>query len=464
MLSLINTFAQQWYPMDSGMSNVFGNANVSSIYYFNGNIIAGGYFKYAGNVISRGVAQWDGSTWHSMGLGVWTNITGQINDSSGNGGGELLEFRGKLFTCGIFDGAGGSMVNDPQHKASDIARWDSVDWFPISPPPKPSGVNGSCGTMGKYNNNLYLGGVFGNAFDTSGNHMCYGIAKWNDTIFSSLGQFSGNFPPYNYHPALAFTEYNSKLIAGGYFTSIDGSPYGSYSGIAAWNDTTWSALGTGFNNAVFALTVFNGELYAGGKFTASGDNLTPLNHIAKWDGANWLPVGEGLNDTVTVLCVDSVNNKLIAGGKFTQTGLGQPAKHIAEWNGINWLEVGGGTNDAVWALYAKDSSLYVGGNFTQAGNITANCIAIWGENPVGINELTIDNGELKIYPNPVKDKLIVTSEKLTGHYSLTISNMLGQVVILSPFEGGRGMIDVSKLPKGVYFVNVNGSYAKFIKE
>ncbi len=77
-------------------------------------------------------------------------------------------------------------------------------------------------------------------------------------------------------------------------------------------------------------------------------------------GQTWQQVGEGLNDTVLALTVDSLQNKLYAGGGFTQTGLGVPAKHIAEWTGTNWQEVGGGTNRRVFALFSKDSNLYVG--------------------------------------------------------------------------------------------------------
>lgn len=149
----------------------------------------------------------------------------------------------------------------------------------------------------------------------------------------------------------------------------------------------------------FLLAVYNGELYAGGNFTATGDG-TPVNHVAKWNGNQWLPVGEGLNDSVWVLCVDSAQNKLYAGGFFTQTGLGQPAKHIAEWNGTSWQEIGGGANNFVLSMFAKDSNLYVGGAFTQAGGIAANRIAVWGNNPVGIIELYKKDSKLNIYPNP----------------------------------------------------------------
>ncbi len=457
--------------MNSGVTNNLGigNSVVSAITEYQGKITIGGYFKKSGTTILNGVGKWNGNQWQPMAIGIWDTWS---PDSSGNAGGGLVNYKAKLYSCGIFEGAGGSIINDPMHKASDIAKWDFTDWFPLSPPPLPSGVNGSCADIYVYNNNLYLGGLFGNAFDSSGNNACAGIAKWNDTIFSAVGQLAGNFLPFGYNAALAFTEYNSKLIAGGYFTSIDGSPYGTYSGIASWNDTVWSPLSTGLNDAVFALTVFNGELYAGGKFTATGDNLTPLNHLAKWDGTLWLPVGEGLNDTVLTLCVDSLNNKLIAGGKFTQTGLSQPAKHIAEWDGINWQEVGGGTNDDVWALFAKDSCLYVGGMFTQAGTVTVSCIAVWGDNPVGINEIS-QNSEIIIYPNPATNQITIKFENQSQqNYFLEIKNVLGQTIYSETIKAVSGNqsknINVSEFSNGIYFVQLQSNNTivskKFIKE
>lgn len=463
--------AQSWYNMGGGV--LYGsdpNCHVSAISSYQDQIIIGGYFKTSSISVTKGVARWNGTEWTSLGIGIWTDWT---SDSTGNGGGGLEEYNNKLYSCGIFTGAGGNMVNDPLHFAGNITKWDGIDWYPISPLPDPSGINGSCGAIFQYKDNLYFGGLFSNAFDSAGNHPAAGIVKWNDTVFSSVGQFAGNFPPFSYHSALEFTEYNNKLIAGGFFTSIDGSPYGSFSGIAAWNDTVWSALSTGFNDAVYALTVFNGELYAGGKFTATGDNLTPLNHIAKWDGIQWLAVGEGLNDTVLTLCVDSLNNKLIAGGKFTQTGFGLPAKYIAEWNGTSWQELGGGTNDIVWSLFFKDSNLYVGGEFTQVGAVSANHIAVWGNNPVGINEINNQNKSLSIYPNPSQS--IITFEfelSETKNISIEIKNILGQTIKTidtSILIIGKNKIEISinEFSSGVYFIRLESKdfimSEKFIK-
>jgi hypothetical protein len=452
--------AQSWYPMNNGVIKTTGAVIVSGITFYQGRVTIGGNFKKSNSTVLNGTSYWNGNQWLPLGIGVWIG-DGTVADSTGNGGFGLTEYNGKLFSAGIFNGAGGTTINSPLHSAYDIANWDGSDWFPISPPPLPAGVNSTCTDIFVYKDNLYLGGFFGNAFDSSGNNVCAGIAKWNDTVFSAVGQLAGNFPPSGYNAAMAFTEFNNNLIAGGYFTSIDGSPYGTFSGIASWNDTVWSPLSTGLNDAVFALTVFNGELYAGGKFTATGDNLTLLNHVAKWDGTQWLPVGEGLNDTVLALCVDSLHNKLIAGGKFSQTGLSLPAKHLAEWNGLTWQEVGGGTNDDVWALFAKDSCLYVGGTFTQVGAITANSIATWGSNPVGINESHFNNEVLNIYPNPATNQISIEFELAeTKNTFIEVKNILGQTIKTianTTLSKGTNKIELnlSDFANGIYFIQLH---------
>src|SRR5262249_55405397 len=73
-----------------------------------------------------------------------------------------------------------------------------------------------------------------------------------------------------------FTIFNNYLVAGGTFN------FGSSLSIAAWNGTLWYGFGTGLDNVVHALAVYNNSLYAGGSFTSAGGN--PANYIAKWNG------------------------------------------------------------------------------------------------------------------------------------------------------------------------------------
>jgi len=114
----------------------------------------------------------------------------------------------------------------------------------------------------------------------------------------------------------------------------------------------WSPLGSGTNGDVSALTVYNGQLIAGGMFTTAGG--VPVNYVAAWNGSSWSPLGSGTNGDVSALTV--YNGQLIAGGMFTTAG-GVPANYVAAWNGSSWSPLGAGTNMCVLALTVYNGQL-----------------------------------------------------------------------------------------------------------
>ncbi|PKK82979.1 MAG: hypothetical protein CVT49_10975 [candidate division Zixibacteria bacterium HGW-Zixibacteria-1] len=65
----------------------------------------------------------------------------------------------------------------------------------------------------------------------------------------------------------AMAIYNGSIIIAGFLT-VAGSVI--VSNIASWNGTTWSTLGSGMNKSVYALTVYDNMLIAGGSFTMVG--------------------------------------------------------------------------------------------------------------------------------------------------------------------------------------------------
>jgi hypothetical protein len=160
--------------------------------------------------------------------------------------------------------------------------------------------------------------------------------------------------------------------------------------IAKWNGSTWSNLGPTLNGRVNALVVFDDgtgpALYAGGNFTATGDNAVPLSHVARWDGTNWSALGAGVgNGDVHAFGVydDGNGPALYVGGTFTTAG-GQVANRIAKWDGSTWSALGdgiqtpGGVVRAIGA-FADDSgnALFVGGSFDSAGGVLVSDAAKW---------------------------------------------------------------------------------------
>jgi hypothetical protein len=189
--------------------------------------------------------------------------------------------------------------------------------------------------------------------------------------------------------------------------------------IAKWNGSSWSSLAGGmtgnpsYPNLVLAMCVFDDgggpALYAGGHFIAAGG--VAANNIAKWNGSSWSPLGSGVNSGVTALKVFSHGGggpSLYVGGVFSSAG-GIAAQCIARWNGSSWASVGGGLGNspAVSSLAVFNdgtgAALFVGGSFQNAGGVPASNIARWnGSNwsPLGsgtnigyVNALTVfDDG------------------------------------------------------------------------
>jgi hypothetical protein len=206
--------------------------------------------------------------------------------------------------------------------------------------------------------NLYIGGVF----TTAGGSTANDIAQWNGSSWSALGSGMNN-------TVYALTMSGGTLYAGGDFTTAGGA---AANDIAQWNGSSWSALGSGMSNVVYALAVSGGTLYAGGDFATAGG--TPANDIAQWNGSSWSAVGLGMNGFVDALAASG--STLYAGGGFTTAG-GSAANDIAQWNGSSWSALGSGMNNDVYALAVSGGTLSAGGNFTTAGGVAVNDIAQW---------------------------------------------------------------------------------------
>ncbi len=234
------------------------------------------------------------------------------------------------------------------------------------------------------NNLFYAGGQFTKVDTITVNH----IAKWNGSNWDSLGSGFDN-------SVFCIAMYNGELYAGGWLTA-SGSDSVSY--IAKWNGTNWEQVGGGLNYLANSFAVYNGELYVGGGFTQAGGNS--INYIAKWNGTTWSSVGSGTN--FWVKCLSVYNNELYAGGWFDSVGV-IPASGIAKWNGTSWSSLGSGTDNVVRTMSEYKGKLYVGGDFLNVDNINVNCIASWDGSQwssagagfnTGVNSLCFYNTEL----------------------------------------------------------------------
>jgi hypothetical protein len=254
-------------------------------------LYVGGFFETAGGVPVTNIARWDGSSWSAVGDGlpggdapstcaVWDMVT--FDDGGGNA----------LY-------AGGSFRFDPEVERG-VARWDGIAWSPLPDLP------GLVVALAVYDDGqgsgpgLYAGGYFSATVD--GADLVH-IARWDGTSWSDVGA-PFDEPPYTHVSALAVyddgTGAGPALYVGGTFHEIGG---GVANLIAAWDGTTWSALGAGLGDTeggfppeVDALAVFDdgagqgAALFAGGRFLTAG-GLDSWN-VAKWGGCAGPPPGD----------------------------------------------------------------------------------------------------------------------------------------------------------------------------
>src|SRR5436305_13261033 len=93
-----------------------------------------------------------------------------------------------------------------------------------------------------------------------------------------------------------------------------------------------------------------------------------------WDGR--FTSSNGLNDYVSAIAVSGAD--VYIGGNFTTAGA-VSANHIAKWNSTTntWSALGSGADNTINAITVSGSDLYVGGSFIVAGGVGVNHIAKW---------------------------------------------------------------------------------------
>lgn len=179
----------------------------------------------------------------------------------------------------------------------------------------------------------------------------------------------------------AFAIHGGDLVAAGELSSAGGQPV---NGIARWDGSEWHAFGAGLDLSyaqgaeVFALAVYEGELYAGGEIDLAGG--APVSGIARWDGVQWHAVGSGVQGVVRAMHVGR-DGLLYVGGEFASAGGVAGTQNLAAWDGGAWLARGGGLpgplNVSVWDLATYQGEVWAAGNFDVPGGAFHEKVAIF---------------------------------------------------------------------------------------
>jgi hypothetical protein len=294
-----------WHPVGTGkVRDDGGQTLVKALTVYNNELIAGGNFKFAGELQTNAIARWNGNVWQPLGAG--------LTDSSENPGTveSLAVFNGALMAGGSFSTAGSTPV-------SDLARWNGTAWSN----PTPGSSYGSINSMHVAQGFLYLDDAFSGA-----------ARRWNGSS-TTAEQFGGNFSG----TANTITSFGPEVVHAGSISRVGASPDNTeVRNIVAWDGTEWIVYGQGINSTVNSLLRDGTGMYFGGSFTTAGNIDT--DRIVRWDGnSTWTRLGDGLNSTVQDMAL--YNGQLVVAGGFSSSGSGQQLGQVARWTGSVWQPV-----------------------------------------------------------------------------------------------------------------------------
>lgn len=343
--SALTPQTSDWSP-DFATAGLGGRTFAAATY--NAELYAGGWWFAAKRGVIHGLARFDGSEWRPVSTGI--DLIGSWPPFPEPHVRAMAVYNGELVFAGIFDRAGGQSIEG-------IARWNGSVIRPLG-----SGLHLTFGSaeiraLAVFNNELYAAGQF----DVAGGTPVDGIARWDGSTWRAVGgglrQNSGMSVGFPY----AMCTHAGRLYVGGEFDRAGGLPVQH---IAAWDGSSWSAVGSGSAFAVNALTEYGTELVAAAQFVF-GVNVEML---AAWNGVSWHPLGTGGPD-LPVMAVRAIGTDLYAGGHFTS-----PGPYFARFDGTSWSNVGGLqgvfsgiTTTTVFGLHEHQQRLIVLGEFTTAG-------------------------------------------------------------------------------------------------
>jgi hypothetical protein len=103
-------------------------------------------------------------------------------------------------------------------------------------------------------------------------------------------------------------------------------------------------------------------------------------------------------------------------------------------------------------------------NFQYTPIVTTNNFqATGGDIATSVNETTFNNS-LRIYPNPVQNKIWLERKQILGAEEYSIINLEGKILLQGRITGLRQEIELGQLQSGCYLLRIGKESSKFFKQ
>lgn len=247
------------------------------------------------------------------------------------------------------------------------------------------------------------------------------------------------------------------------------------------DNIAWGNLATGgrcyYNNDSVANASVYGVLY--NWFTVNDSrSLCPVNWHVPTD-AEWTALS------------DYLGGLSVAGGKMKEIGTAHwldpnidatnesgftalPGGYRPHDNGIfedirafgYWWSSTEFNSNSAWDrnIYHASANMYPYYDDGKAYGFSVRCLR---NSPANLDDLGDYRQDLKVYPNPVNDRLTIDYME-RGKANLQVYNLIGECILEGGLMGGINKIDVSTLSNGIYVIRIFGddwkTQKKLIKE
>ena len=369
----------KWSKLGDGVKN--GNVIDMFMDKRRKKIYIAGHFEEVNGLPVENIAVYDleNKSWKHVGEGI-PNVASSLAVDEEN---EIL------YVSGIFNkvGKGNSQIN-----ATNIAGYDLKNntWFSLG-----DGLDKDCHTIvfDPTSMRLYAGGNFKQSGDKKMAHIGYYELKTNAWFPIKGGSLNSAVRTIILSPT------KPEIYVGGLFTATDNKIIKlSYLGKYNLREEKWYGISGGTNSSCNTMSLSNDHLYIGGNFTKVGEKneTCSVNYVAKYclKTKKWNDMNGGVNNVVQSLYYDTNAEVLYVGGSFTNISndsliLNHIAKYIpkeSKWCSlesyfdnmnidIESKKETTGVDGICKVLSIDDKSLFIAGNFKNAGNISANSIA-----------------------------------------------------------------------------------------